>query len=72
MIGRTLSHDRIVEPLGAGGMGEVKSPLATMSWGRDVAVKMLPADVLSDETARRRLHRKTEASQWRVTGTVRV
>ncbi|MCG6927856.1 MAG: serine/threonine-protein kinase, partial [Acidobacteria bacterium] len=60
MIGRTLSHYRIVGPLGAGGMGEVYRA-RDEKLGRDVAVKVLPADALSDETARRRFHKEAEA-----------
>ena len=60
MIGRTLSHYRIVEPLGAGGMGEVYRA-RDEKLGRDVAVKVLPADSLSDETARRRFQKEAEA-----------
>jgi serine/threonine protein kinase len=60
VIGRTLSHYRIVEPLGAGGMGEVYRA-RDEKLGRDVAVKVLPADSLSDEAARRRFQKEAEA-----------
>ncbi|MCG6925644.1 MAG: serine/threonine protein kinase, partial [Acidobacteria bacterium] len=60
MIGRTLLHYRIVEPLGAGGMGEVYRA-RDEKLGRDVAVKVLPADALTDEAARRRFHKEAEA-----------
>ena len=60
MIGRTLSHYRIVEPLGAGGMGEVYRA-RDEKLGRDVAVKVLPADSLGDEAARRRFRKEAEA-----------
>ena len=53
LVGLDLGHFRIVEMIGAGGMGEVY--LAhDQHLGRDVAVKVLPAGMLCDEAARRR------------------
>jgi Tol biopolymer transport system component/predicted Ser/Thr protein kinase len=56
-VGRTFSHYRILENLGAGGMGEVYRA-RDEKLGRDVAVKILPAGLLNDEAARRRFQRE--------------
>jgi len=60
MIGRRLSHYRIEERLGAGGMGEVYRA-RDEKLGRDVALKVLPAGALCDESARRRFQKEAEA-----------
>jgi len=57
MVGETLSHYRILEQIGAGGMGVVY--LAhDERLERDVALKVLPAGTLADETARKRFRRE--------------
>ena len=60
MIGRTLSHYRIVEQIAAGGMGVVHRA-RDERLGRDVALKVLPAGALSDERARERFRREALA-----------
>jgi len=57
MIGTTLSHYRILEPLGAGGMGEVYRA-RDLHLDRDVAVKVLLRGALADTTARERFRRE--------------
>jgi serine/threonine-protein kinase len=60
MIGRKLRHYRIVEKLGEGGMGEVYRA-RDEHLDRDVAIKVLPAGVLADASARRRFRQEAKA-----------
>jgi len=60
MIGRTLSHYRVLEQIGAGGMGVVHRA-RDERLGRDVALKMLPVGALADDAARERFRREALA-----------
>ena len=53
MIGETVSHYRVLERLGAGGMGEVFRA-EDIKLGRPVALKFLPTDLVGDEAAVKR------------------
>src|SRR3990170_6102806 len=60
MIGKMVSHYRIIEKIGAGGMGEVYRG-HDEHLGRDVAIKVLPAGTLADDPPRKRFRKEAEA-----------
>jgi serine/threonine protein kinase/tetratricopeptide (TPR) repeat protein len=59
LVPREISHYRIIERLGAGGMGEVFLA-QDVRLDRKVAIKMLPAKSIGNEQAKKRLFREAK------------
>src|SRR5829696_4464326 len=61
LVGRTISHYRIVAPLGAGGMGVVYRA-EDIRLGRPVAIKFIADDLANDAQAVARLRAEARAA----------
>jgi len=61
LTGQTISHYRILEKLGSGGMGEVYRA-QDLHLRRDVAIKVLPTAVSSDPDRLRRFQQEATAA----------
>jgi serine/threonine protein kinase/tetratricopeptide (TPR) repeat protein len=60
-VGRLISHYRIIEQIGAGGMGEVYRA-HDPRLGRDVAIKVLPQGIVADQDRLRRFEQEARAA----------
>ena len=60
LVGHILGHYRILEQIGAGGMGVVYRA-HDERLDRDIALKVLPSGALADEAARKRFRKEALA-----------
>jgi serine/threonine protein kinase len=61
VVGTTISHYKVIEKIGQGGMGEVFLAQDT-TLDRKVALKFLPEDLQQDPTARKRFLREAKSA----------
>ncbi len=61
MVGKTISHYKVLEKIGEGGMGEVFLA-RDLTLARKVALKFLPEELQQDPTARKRLLREAKSA----------
>ena len=60
-IGQTLSYYKVISAIGAGGMGEVYRAHDSRL-DREVAIKVLPSEMSSDEDRLRRFEQEAKAT----------
>ena len=61
MLGRTLSHYKVLDEISRGGMGIVYRAL-DVKLNREVALKVLPPDLVSDPERKRRFVQEAQAA----------
>ena len=62
MVGTTISHYKVIEKIGQGGMGDRLPCRGHQRWSREVAIKVLPEQFTQDPQRLARFEREAKVT----------